>query len=442
VRVAVLGGGLAGLAAACDLADAGHAVTIFERRPWAGGRTYSFVERETGEQVDNGQHVFMPCMTAYTGFLRRLGTLHLAKRQTRLRVPVFDRAGRRSDLWAAPLPSPFHLGPSFARYLHLSPADKLRVARALVAVTRLSRERRAELNGETFGEWLRGHGQSETAIHDFWDLIVVPTLNARSDEGSAAQALFVFQEGFLASSTATALGVPAVGLSALHVEPALRYVQERGGEVRLGCTVDRLEVEEGAVSAVVPANGPPETFDAYVAALPPKDLLQLLPSAQRERRTFDTLAGFATAPIVNLHLWFDGPAAPFDFAAFVGSELQWIFNRSRISGESGGAEHLVISLSAAGAFVGLSKRDLEERFLPQVQAALPRTRGRRLLRFVAIKEPEATFLAAPGLCRPGSATPLRNLALAGAYTDTGWPATMESAVRSGRAAAEALFNER
>lgn len=438
MRVAVLGAGLAGLAAACDLSDAGHAVTLFERRPWAGGKTYSFVERETGEQIDNGQHVFMPCMTAYTGFLRRLGTLQLAKRQTRMRVPVFDRSGRRSDLWAAALPSPFHLGPSFARYRHLSPADKLGVVRALVAVLRLRPERRAELIGETFGVWLRRHGQSATAIRDFWDLIVVPTLNARSDEASAEQALFVFQEGFLASSTATALGVPAVGLSALHVEPALRYLQQRGGEVRLGCGIERIAVADGAVAAVEPSDGSPEAFDGYVAALPPKELLALLPAALRTTPPFDLLAGFATAPIVNLHLWFDGPVAAFDFAAFIGSELQWIFNRGRISGESGGAEHLVISLSAAGAFVGLSRRELEQRFLPQVQAALPRTQGRTLLRFVAIKEPEATFLAAPGLRRPGPTTPLRNLVLAGAYTDTGWPATMESAVRSGQAAAAAL----
>jgi uncharacterized protein with NAD-binding domain and iron-sulfur cluster len=235
--------------------------------------------------------------------------------------------------------------------------------------------------------------------------------------------------------------VPAVGLSALHVDPALRYIEQRGGAVRLGCAIERLETDGEAVAAIVTAADERLEFDGYVAALPPKELLQIVPEALHDQEPFVTLQQLTTSPIVNLHLWFDGPVAPFDFAAFVGTEMQWVFNRSRIGAEPGPVEHLVISLSAAAPFVALSKRELQERFMPQLQAALPRSRGRKLVRFVAIKEPEATFLAAPGLRRPGPRTPLSNLVLAGAYTDTGWPATMESAVRSGLAAARAVREE-
>jgi len=439
MRVAVLGAGLAGLAAGCELAERGHQVTLYERRPWAGGKTYSFVERETRETVDNGQHIFMPCMTAYVGFLRRLGTLRLTRRQRRMRVPVFDAAGRRSDLWAAALRPPFHLAASFTAYRHVAPADKLRIARALVAIMCTSAQQRDACNGETFAAWLRRHGQSATAIRDFWDLIVVPTLNARSEEASAAQALFVFQEGFLRSSDATAIGIPAVGLSQLHVEPALRYVERRGGAVRLGCGVAAIELDSGGVAGLTLATGERVAADGYVAALPPADLLQLLPVEVRAEAPFALLGQFTAAPIVNLHLWLDGPVAGFDFAAFVGSDLQWVFNRSRIAGEDAAdGEHLVVSLSAAGRYMGLGKRELEELFLPQLRRALPRLRARKLRRFVVIKEPDATFLAAPGLVRPGCETPFANLVLAGAYTATGWPATMESAVRSGLAAAAAL----
>jgi squalene-associated FAD-dependent desaturase len=482
VRVAVIGGGLAGLAAGCELAERGHRVTLFERRPWAGGKTYSFVERETGEVVDNGQHIFMACTTAYIAFLRRLGTLGLTRRQRRLRVPVFDAAGRRSDLWAAPLPTPLHLGPSFAAYRHLSPAEKARVARGILAILRLPPGRRGELEGETFGDWLRRNGQSPAGIRDFWNLIVVPTLNCPVDEASAAQALFVFQEGFLKSSTATAIGVPAAGLSRLHVDPAIRHIEWHGGEVRLSRGVDQLEIESGHVAAVRMADGERLPFDAYVAATPPRELLGMLPPATRAAEPFVSLARLRTAPIVNLHLWFDGPVADFDFAAFTGTDLQWIFNRTRIGGStsppaspaltprpslpnsgegepisppqegegvcqpgrqagSGSAQppqHLVVSLSAAARYMDLDKRELQALFLPQIQRALPRAAGRRLVRFVAIKEPDATFVPAPGAPRPPAVTPIPNLFLAGAYTSTGWPATMESAVRSGLTAARAV----
>ncbi|MHB8684647.1 MAG: hydroxysqualene dehydroxylase HpnE [Dehalococcoidia bacterium] len=436
MRIAIIGAGLAGLAAGCELADAGHDVVLLERRPWAGGKTYSFVERETGEQVDNGQHIAMRCTTAYVRFLERIGTAHLVKWQPRMRIPVFDADGRRSVLRADPLPAPLHLLPSFAVYRHLPIAERVRVARGIAAMTRAG-GRSADAS-QSFGAWLRARGQSERAIRDFWDLIVVPALNCRSDDVSAEQACFVFREGFLKSATSAAIGVPKTGLTRLHVEPAVRYIEQRGGEVRTGAAVERIDVRDGEVAALVLAAVERVPCDACIAALPPRELLEALPGALRAAPPFDALAAVRTSPIVNLHLWFDGPAADFDFAAFTGCDLQWVFSRTRIADEAvGGGEHLMVSLSAAARYMALDKQALQDLLLPQLRRALPAAASRRLLRSVAIKEPAATFVPSPGLRRPGARTPIANLFLAGAYTDTGWPATMESAVRSGLVAAAA-----
>jgi squalene-associated FAD-dependent desaturase len=442
MRVAVIGAGLAGLAAACELADSGHAVTVLERRPWAGGKTYSFVDGETGETVDNGQHIFMGCTTAYVAFLEKLGTLGLTKRQRRLRVPVFDTNGRRSDLWAAGLPAPLHLLPSFAVYRHLSAAEKARIAGALPALLRAD-QRAKDVEEQTFETWLRRHGQKDAEIDRFWNLIVLPTLNCDCAAASAVQALFVFREGFLRSAHSAAIGLATVGLSELHVQPALQYIRRRGGDVRARAQVTALSVGGASAMALQLANGACERFDAYVAALPPRQLLAILPDPLKTQPPFAALAEIQYDPIVNLHFWFDAPVAAFDFAAFTGSELQWVFNRSRIERKPGAQardshERLTVSLSNAHRYLGESRRALEQRFLPEMHRLLPRSRAARLLHFTAIKEPEATFRPAPGIRRPGPVTPIENLFLAGAYTATDWPATMESAVRSGLAAAAAV----
>ena len=439
MNVAIIGAGLAGLACACELADAGHRVTLFERRPWAGGKAYSFVDDETGETVDNGQHIFMTCTTAYIEFLRRIGTLHLTKRQGRLRVAVFDARGRRSDLAAVSLPPPLHLLPSFATYRHLSLADRARVARGVSAITRVSADRRADFDDVTFGDWLRRNGQSGRVIREFWDLIVVPALNCRSDDASAAQALFLFHEGFLASAESAAVGVPMAGLSELHAEPAVRYIEARGGQIVARSAIESIDLRGGRVEAIVTAGGERLVFDGYVSALPPAQLLGVLPEYARAKPPFSWLSDIRTSPIVNLHLWFDRPVTGVDFAAFTGSDLQWVFNRTRIAGEEArGEEHLVLSQSAAARYLDLDKAQLLELLLPQLRSALPAAHAATLKRSVLIKEPDATFVPSPGLRRPGAATPIENLFLAGAYTDTGWPATMESAVRSGVQAAGAV----
>ncbi len=438
MNVAIVGGGLAGLSAACELADLGHTVTIFERRPWCGGKTYSHEDDETGEEVDNGQHIYMACTTAYIDFLRKIGTAGLVKRQKRLRVRVFDAAGRLSELRASALPPPLHLGWSFFRYRHLGLRAKARIARALVAATALTEAERLALHSVTLGHWLRELGQDDGTIRAFWDFMLIPTINARADDSSAADALFVLRHGFLHSNTNAAIGVSTVGLSKLQVDPAIHYIEARGGTVRTGTTVDQIAVEDGRAVGVRVA-GALEPFDGVVCALPAKQSLQVLPPDLEQGGILDALAAVETAPIVNLHCWFDRRVAGYPFAAYVGNELQWVFNRGLLDREPQRAQHrIVISLSAAQPYMQLTKRELEERFMPQIRAAVPGAAEASLLRFAAIKEPEATFVPAPGLRRVDAVTSVPGLVLAGAHTNTGWPATMESAIRSGRSASEAL----
>ena len=457
MRTAIIGAGLAGLAAACDAADAGCSVTLLEKRPWAGGKTYSFADEETGVQIDNGQHIAMRCTTAYASFLERIGSAHLMRWQRRMRVPVLDANGRRSDLAASSLPAPLHVAPSFAIYGNLSLGDKLRIASAIVAMRRL-RADSAALDSISFGDWLRAHGQNARTIAGFWDLIIVPALNCRCDDASAAQALFVFREGFLKSAEAGAVGLPRVGLTELHIDPAVRYIEARGGDLRTGASVASIDIEQGRIESLVLASGERIIADAYIAALPPKQLLALLPAPVREVEPFASLAAIRTSPIVNLHLWFERPITSgsqpiidVDFAAITGNDLQWVFAPDRVTRTEDEAappsssyseprtEHLVISLSAADRYMPLDKRALIEMLLPQLHRALPRSASRAIVRSALIKEPEATFVPAPGLRRPGAETKIPNLFLAGAYTDTGWPATMESAVRSGHTAATAAL---
>ena len=439
--VLVAGGGLAGMAAALRLVNAGLRVTLVERRPYLGGRAYSYVDRETGVQVDNGQHVFMGCCTAYVELLREVGALDGAARQKRLRVEVHSPEGRSGALTAAPLPAPLHLLPSFLRYPHVGWRDKLRAVPALLRIRRERDRNRAELRAVSFEEWLRRNGQSERAIANFWDLIVIPALNDASRDVSAAMAFMLFQTALLRDAHGADVGYARSGLSELMGDPIERRLRERGAEVLLGRTAQRLVVEGGAVAGVALADGETLTADWYVAALPPHALSGLLPDDLRGAPPFDAAGTHAYSPIVNLHVWYDRPVADFEWAAFVDSPLQFVFNKTRIAGLPGPGDYLTVSLSAAWEWWPLSKEELRERFTAELARALPQARGAAIQRFIVVKEQRATFRSLPGGAdnRLPARTPLPNLLLAGDWTDTGWPATMEGAVRSGNAAASAIL---
>ncbi|MFQ6020109.1 MAG: FAD-dependent oxidoreductase, partial [Dehalococcoidia bacterium] len=330
--VIVVGGGLAGLTAACRLADAGLRVTLAEKRPFLGGRVYSHLDRKSGLEVDNGQHVFLGCCSEYIRFLKELAVYDKTHLQQRLRVKVIDKLTGTSVLSGSGLPASFQLLPSFLRYRPLSLGEKLLAGYALARIRATDRSLQPELDEMTFHRWLRRHGQSEQAIRNFWNLIIQPTLNDDTSRASADLALMVFQEGFLNGRDGASIGYAKVGLSALLAEAAANYIQRRGGEVLLGQGVKALALADGRVSGLALADGGSLAADYVLSALPPQGLLAVLPAALRHDPFFAPAARIRTSPIVNLHLWLDRPVTGIDFAAFLNSPLGWVFNKSKLWG--------------------------------------------------------------------------------------------------------------
>ena len=430
-RIAVVGGGLAGIAAALELADAGATVTLYESRTRLGGATYSV--RRKDHWIDNGQHVLLRCCTAYRGFLARLGVEHLVPIQPRLRIPVLREGRPPAFLRRAPLPAPLHLVPTLLRYSLLAPRERMRALRAAGALRRLD-PAEAALDARTFGEWLRAHGQSATAIAELWNLITLPTLNLPADEGSLALATMVFRTGLLDSADACDIGVPAVPLQRLHGDAAEAALERAGVRVALGTAVrsvdgTRVRLDEDAHDA-----------DAVIVTVPHDSVAGLVPAGTVDA---NALADLGSSPIVNLHVHFDRRVLDEPFAAAEArSPLQWLFDRTEAS-EVAHGQLVSVSLSGAQADIAEPLASLRERYLPALERLLPAARTAEVLDFTATREPRATFRAAPGSARlrPGQRTNVPGLYLAGAWTDTGWPATMESAVRSGLAAAAAALSD-
>jgi squalene-associated FAD-dependent desaturase len=428
----VCGGGLAGLAAACEASLLGADVALVERRPFLGGKAYSFVDEDTGTEVDNGQHVFLGCCTAYIAFLKLIGAFGDTTLQPRIDAPVRDRAGRAGALRGARLPGPVHLGPSFVTYPLLSQGEKVAATRALTALGVLRDRQRAALDEVTFAEWLIAHGQGPGAIERFWDLIVLPTCNDRSDRVSAALASFVFQEGFFRSRTGSAIGWSRVGLTRLVDPPVRRFLESRGVRILTGQAVAAV-----GPNAVELSGGETLTADAVVLALPPDRAREVCPEALPEE------VALGTSPIVNVHVWYDRPVMKGMFTAIVDSPAQWVFNRTAMEERTGPGQHLAVSISGARHEITRPKAEVIAAITTELAHLFPAAADATIERTVCVKEPDATFAAAPGQApmRPEPRSPLAGVMLAGAWTDTGWPATMEGAVRSGMLAARAAVGD-
>jgi squalene-associated FAD-dependent desaturase len=433
-QIGIVGGGLAGLSAAIACGDAGAQVTLFEARTRLGGATWSS-ERD-GLWIDNGQHVFLRCCESYIAFLRRLGAMDLVTIQDRLDIPVLMPGRGVARLRRGALPAPLHMTGSLLHYSHLSVLDRLRVGRAALALRDLDLSD-PELDTQSFGNWLREHGQSEAAIERFWDLFTRATINLRPRDASLALAVKVFQTGLLTDPRAGEIGISKVPLSQLHAEPAARELAKLGGSVQTRARVDAVECGPHG-EARVRLRDHIFPFDAVIVATPHDAAAEILPDeAKVDREAFRALGA---SPIVNLHIVYDRVVMDEPFAAGVETPMQWIFDRSAAAGVKNG-QCLTVSLSVADAYVGASREELREQFVPALQQLFPAAKDAEVVEFFVTCERAATFRGAPGTAskRPKAETGVRSISLAGAWTDTGWPATMEGAVRSGNNAARAAL---
>lgn len=436
----VIGGGLAGITAAIALAEAGARVTLLEAKPRLGGATMSFTRDDL--VVDTGQHVFLRCCTAYRGLLDRLGMAAHAPIQRRFDVTVLTPAGR-ARLRRNGLPAPLHLAPSLLSYKLLSFPERSRVSRAALAFRRVDPADPAADSGR-LGDWLAAHGQDERARRALWDLFVIASLNVPGDDASLALAAKVVRTGLLGDAGAADIGVPALSLGELHGAAAARLLDKLGVRVRLGAKVASIDPQPaGGFTVATARSGERMEAGAVVLAVPHEAAARLMPAGALPDTTVAGWAGLGAAPIVNVHAIYDRKVMDLPFAAAVDSPVQWVFDRTRISGmhaRGDDGQYLAISLSAADEYVDAPVAELREQFVPALADLLPVAREARLTEFFVTRERRATFRQVPGCValRPKAATALPGLVLAGSWTDTGWPDTMESAVRSGLNAVVAL----
>jgi hydroxysqualene dehydroxylase len=433
--IVVIGAGVAGLAAASALAEAGRRVLVLEARGELGGRATAFIDRATGELVDNGQHVLFGCYHETFRFLRRVGAEANVRVQPSLEVPYLDRDGRRSVLRCPAWPAPIHLLGGVFGWNALSLADKfsvLRIAPGLAGTAQRVKETPA-----TVADFLTWRGQRGRIREWLWEPLAIAALNEAPDEAAAGPFVQVLSQMFGRRRTDSSIALPAVPLHEMYAMPARRFIERHGGDVRVNALA-RVTVDNGRV-ARVDVRGEPVAAKTVIAAVPWFALETLLVGDVGPARDIvDRASRMRSKPIVTVNLWYDRAVMEDEFVGLPGRQMQWVFDKRRVFGES--ASHLSLVASGAEALAGQDTASLVAMAAREVAAAIPGARDARLVRGTAVREKRATFSLAPGEpARPGVATPVAGLFLAGDWIDTGLPATIESAAVAGHRAARAII---
>ncbi len=441
--VIVIGGGIAGLATAVRLIQHGIKPIVLEKRPFLGGRAYSFTDSDIDSEIDNGQHIFIGACDQFQRYIGDIGASDQIRLESRIEFPVLK--GRETSwLRAKKLPGPLANLSVLLGYRHVGIMGKLRILRGMASIklTRLSAN--STLDMVNLDDWLRAHGQDNETIKNFWNLIILPSLNDDTTAVSAYTGIELFKIAFLGSARNPALGIPLTGLSKLVGDNARQFIESHGGEVRTGVNVTSLKVENGRIVGVRTANNDMIDGEAVVSALPAAAMTPLIPGGTVGRDDFFTPAeSVKTAPIVAVHIWYDRPVLTENFVAVLDSPLQWVFNDTALKSRTELGQHIVISLSGAWKWQDRSKQELREIFTAEMEKSFPLAKKARVNKFTIVKMLEATFRVVPGSRRTRlpQRTPIPGFYLAGDWTDTGWPSTMESAVRSGNLAAEYIAND-
>ena len=450
----VIGGGLAGLAAGVALAESGWRVRLFEQRPFLGGRATSYVLPD-GEHVDNCQHVTLGCCTNLDDFYRRVGSTNKVKYFDRLLF--LDPQGRKGEMEAGFLPAPFHMTGSFAKFAPLSLADKISIGRAMLTILRTSGKPSGPdgLNspeGISMLAWLKQQRQTQRAIDRFWRVVLVSALDEELDQTDARFGIDVFWKAFLANSRGYRMGVPVVPLAELY-DGCRAFIEKKGGEVALRSAVRGIKIENNSVASISFDNNREESADAYVFAVPHDNFAELLPpQIAQSDAAFRNLDKIKVSPITGVHFWFDREVTTEPFITLLDTTVQWVFNKTvlfgpaSLSSKNGDSktaaakQYLQLVISASYDLLQKPRQEIIDLCLKEVRQALPAARDANLVKATVIKEAAATFSPQPGVdrWRPKQETAVNKLFLAGDWTATGWPATMEGAVRSGYLAAEAV----
>ncbi len=439
-NVTVIGGGVAGMSAACALAETDFRVQLVERRGYLGGRASSYLHPGVGEVIDNCQHVLFGCCTNLQGFYRRIGVanrIHWTRAMT-----MIEPGGRRSrlepfELAGLRLPAPLHGAPSFMNAKAFTLADKISLGRAMQAMMKPGA---LDDSRETLGDWLRRHKQTEGALKRFWRLVIASALNAEIDSIAVHYAVKVIRELFLNSAEAGSMGMSTIPLSQLYA-PVTPFIAARGGSVLLNTSIEGAAWDESSRKWLICTRTGELVSDYLVLALPFEALQKLLPRLPAEEGTEKLarqLERHEHWPICSVHLWFDREITELEHAVLLDREIHWMYNQSRLQGRDGHYIELVVS--ATRAFAALPREAAIQQAVSELAEYFPLVRDAKLLKVALIKEMHATFGVPPGIdwARPHAASPWPNCFLAGDWLDTGWPSTMESAVRSGHLAAEAL----
>jgi squalene-associated FAD-dependent desaturase len=455
--VLVIGGGLAGLSCAVALAEAGLRVRLLEKRPHLGGRATSYTLPD-GSEVDNCQHVTLGCCTNLSDFYRRVG----AEGKIRFydRLYFVDRQGRRSTIEAAPLPPPLHMAPSFLLFDALSFADKRSIAEGLMAIARAGGNP-PRIEGLSMLDWLHRANQTPGAIERYWRVVLVSALDEELSRTDARYGIEVFWKAFLANKQGYRVGIPSVPLGELY-EGCREAVEKRGGEVRMRCGVREIRLQANQFAGVMLEDGSEVAADSCVAAVTHDVLLKMLPAEMSQpNAALEGLSHLRTSPITGVHFWYDRPVMTEPFLTLLDHTTQWVFNKtllyangetvrdgSRPSAHADAAagnheQYLQLVISASYDLVQRSRQEIIDLCRRELADVLPATREAVLRKATVIKEINATFSPELGIdrWRPAQKSSMHDLYLAGDWTRTGWPATMEGAVRSGYLAAEALLGD-
>ena len=440
----VFGGGVAGIAASKRLAESGWDVTLLEARSTLGGRAFSFNEPRSGRVLDNGQHIIVGACTNMVALLEAIGSRRLWRLQPQLDVAVYDRRQKLGRLYGVSAPSPMHLLPAFLSYSHLGWLDKVKAARAVVSMMRANRQA-PELEDMTFYDWLKARGQPDRIVSNLWNVLIEGTLNDNVREVSASMGLMIIQDGLLAGRRTINIGYPVAPLGDALARPAQTHLEKLGVKVITGCSVRCVNTDSNCrVENVTTGDGRNLQADVYVSAVPFWVLPKFFSGSMAATPTLRRLSNLQTSPIVNVYLLYDRPVMARDFCYVLDSPLQWVFNSTLIYGEENreNRQSLSISVSAAWEYIDDGRSQFAHAIAHEMLDAFPKARDATLLDAVVVKQRNATFRCTPGAnrFRPGPRTESPNLFLAGEWTDTGWPSTMESAVISGYNAADAVMS--